>query len=172
MRFNAGDRVIVKMGLEGGKSYGDVYLNAEMKHLAGKILTIKSTTHYCVPHYKVEENNWTWSDEMLEGVAKIEAGDKVAIRKDCTIAELSTNSWNKAFKDTLSFLAEYGKDVQKVFTVKSVSDRGNIVIEDDFNENLYVNYNLLELVEKKVVKEMTVEEVCKELGYEVKIKRG
>jgi hypothetical protein len=113
---------------------------------------------------------WNWAKEMFEETT-IEAGDKVRIRKGCTIGEFTANKWNRAHKDTLSFFNQYGKETERLFDVKRVSDRGNIVIEDEEGTELFVNYNVLELVEKKTVKEMTLEEISKALGYEVKIVR-
>lgn len=99
------------------------------------------------------------------------AGDKVRLRKDCTIEELVANKWNRAHKDTLSFFNQYGKETERLFDVKRVSDRGNPVIEDEEGTELFVNYNVLELVERRAIKEMTLEEISKALGYEVKIVR-
>lgn len=113
---------------------------------------------------------WNLAKGIYEDVL-IEAGDKVRIRKGCTVGEFTANKWNNAHKDTVAFFNQYGRETERLFNVKKVSDRGNIVIEDEKGTELFVNYNVLELAEKKTVKEMTLDEISKALGYEVKIVR-
>ena len=106
----------------------------------------------------------------------INVGDLVKVKTDCTIEELAENKWNKAHKDTLKFLKEC--DLDEEYEVKDVSNRGNAVIEIN-GEDLYVNYNLLEVTasadiideddEDDEAVEMTLEEIQEELGYRIKI---
>lgn len=104
----------------------------------------------------------------------IKVGDLVMIRKECTIEELMANKWNKAHQDTLAFLG--GAELDEVYEVVSISKRGNAVIKTEDGEDLYVNYNLLEVVEQaddedddEEPVEMTIDEIQVELGCKIKI---
>lgn len=108
----------------------------------------------------------------------IRVGDIVQIRRDCTIEELMENKWNKAHKDTLEFLKS--AELDETYEVAGVSGKGNVVIEEIGESRLYVNYNLLEVVEHadeddddfeddEEATEMTLKEIQEELGYKIKI---
>jgi len=63
-RFKKGDKVRVRIDLEPNKSYEDgVCFIPRMKDFIGKVLTIKSYSHY---RYEVEENTWNWPESMFE----------------------------------------------------------------------------------------------------------
>ena len=63
MKFKVGDRVKTRKGLTVGKNYGDWAFCSSMEQWKGKIMTIRKVRF---DSYKVEENNWDWSEEMLE----------------------------------------------------------------------------------------------------------
>ena len=63
MKFKVGDRVKTRKGLTVGKNYGDWDFCSSMEQWKGKIMTIREVRF---DSYKVEENNWGWSEEMLE----------------------------------------------------------------------------------------------------------
>ncbi len=170
MKYNVGDKVRIKKNLEVGRAYNSGWVFVQrMIPYRGKTVTIRSYRDENGYYSIVEDGGeWKWTYDMFEN-ASIEAGDKVRIKKECTIEEFTANNWNYGFKDTIKFFKQYGKDTEKTFDVKKVSDRGNIVIEDEDGEELFVNFNVLELAEKKTVKEMTLDEISKALGYEVKI---
>lgn len=50
---------------------------------------------------------------------KFKNGDRVKIRKDCTIAEIVKDYWHGCKTDTIDFIENYG-DYEKIFTVKRV----------------------------------------------------
>lgn len=65
LRFKVGDKVRVRTDLIPYKKYGGLtFLNGKMLNCAGQICTIKKA--YNVGSYDVNENIFTWSDEMLE----------------------------------------------------------------------------------------------------------
>ena len=109
----------------------------------------------------------------------IKVGDIVQIRRDCTIEELMENKWNKAHKDTLEFLRLVKLD--DTYQVSDVSNKGNAIIEavGGIDNRLYVNHNLLEVVERVYgdddcdeddeTMEMTIADIEEELGYKIKI---
>lgn len=77
-RFKVGDKVRVRSGLIKRELCGDTYVNDVMPKLAGEVLTVGKVEWDC---YHVNENDWVWSDEMLEPEKKtlynLEKGDMV-----------------------------------------------------------------------------------------------
>lgn len=67
-KFKVGDKVRVREGLVADEFYGDVHFADFMVEMSGKILTIRGVDEYC---YKVAENQYDWSDEMLEPIIEI-----------------------------------------------------------------------------------------------------
>lgn len=80
-RFKVGDKVKVRRDLIIGKFYGNVRCNNSMERMVGKVFTIRNVDEQ---YYKVTENEWNWSDGMLEPVEKtlddLCAGDFIAVR--------------------------------------------------------------------------------------------
>ena len=66
-RFKVGDKVKVRRDLIIGKFYGNVRCNNSMERMVGKVFTIRNVDEQ---YYKVTENEWNWSDGMLEPVEK------------------------------------------------------------------------------------------------------
>lgn len=66
--FKIGDKVIVRPNLK-TKIYDHLRCNSTMSYDAGQILTIKSLadpgTGKTSPRYTVQENGWTWNEEMF-----------------------------------------------------------------------------------------------------------
>lgn len=67
MKFKVGDRVRVREDLENDKIYGNYAFIKEMEYLKGEIITIKEVLK---SGYRIEEDYYTWTDEMLEEVKK------------------------------------------------------------------------------------------------------
>lgn len=65
--FKVGDKVKVRRDLIIGKFYGNVRCNNSMERMVGKVFTIRNVDEQ---YYKVTENEWNWSDGMLEPVEK------------------------------------------------------------------------------------------------------
>lgn len=63
-KFQVGDKVRVKDGLEGGVVYDGIYCNTSMT-MTTTPLTIKEIK---TDHYTVRETPYVWNDEMLEPV--------------------------------------------------------------------------------------------------------
>lgn len=72
MKFKVGDKVRVREDLEIDKMYGNYEFIKEMAHLKGEIITIKEVLK---SGYRIEEEYYMWTDEMLEEVKK-EAQEK------------------------------------------------------------------------------------------------
>lgn len=67
MKFKVGDKVRVREDLERGFLYGEWGCNAKMISFKGKELTVEKVYD---EFYEVKENDWFWSNEMLEEVKK------------------------------------------------------------------------------------------------------
>ena len=75
MKYKVGDKVRVRSDLKNSVLYGGLYAVDEM--LKKKIVTIKSVHDN---YYKVVEDDYKWTDEMLEGLVEDELTAKEAIR--------------------------------------------------------------------------------------------
>lgn len=97
---------------------------------------------------------------------KFEVGDRVKINKQATIDDFTKNFWNGCKFDTLSFLQFYG-DEDKTFKVIHLNSK-SVDLEDTELKctKECINVNILRKIE---VKEMTIAEIEKELGYPIKI---
>ena len=70
MKYKVGDKVKVRSDLRVGKSYGEhTFVHAMFKFM-GKIVTIESVWEQC---YRIEEDAYWWTDEMLEPVEEMSA---------------------------------------------------------------------------------------------------
>ena len=96
---------------------------------------------------------------------EFKVGDKVKINKYATIYDLSNNFWNGCKDSTLDFISIFSNS-NEIFEVKGVHNIDGDVILDK-SRGRYINKNLLTLLERPEIKEMTKEEIEKELGYRI-----
>ena len=75
MKYKVGDKVKVRSDLKTSVLYGSLYAVAEM--IKKKIVTITYVYDGC---YKVVEDDYAWTDEMLEGLVEEELTAEEAIR--------------------------------------------------------------------------------------------
>ena len=95
MKYKVGDKVKVRSDLKTSVLYGSLYAVAEM--IKKKIVTITYVYDGC---YKVVEDDYAWTDEMLEGLAEDELTAEEAIRlkgemcagKTCNNCKLSSKN--------------------------------------------------------------------------------
>lgn len=66
-KFKVGYKVKVRKGLVANKFYDNVRCVSSMARMGGRVLTIDRIKS---DFYRVEENTFSWSDEMLEPVEK------------------------------------------------------------------------------------------------------
>lgn len=79
MRYNVGDKVLVREDLKCGKIYTGVAFYDSMMKFCGKVLTIRGKyggTPNNEPCYIVEENPYDWSDDMFSRLIS-ESNNKV-----------------------------------------------------------------------------------------------
>ena len=74
MKYKVGDKVKVRSDLKTSVLYGSLYAAAEM--IKKKIVTITYVYDGC---YKVVEDDYAWTDEMLEGLVEDELTAEEAI---------------------------------------------------------------------------------------------
>lgn len=65
MKFKVGDKVRVRKDLKIDGVYGIWCFNSNMSTFEGKELTVEEVYD---ESYRVKENTWYWTDEMLEEV--------------------------------------------------------------------------------------------------------
>ena len=66
MKYQVGDKVLVRSDLEEGKIYGDEVVMSDMLFFRGKIVTIEHVDHPCCYRIKEDPNQWHWTDEMFD----------------------------------------------------------------------------------------------------------
>lgn len=173
-KYKVGQKVKVKENIEScSRSSHDIFFAREMGAFTGKIVTIKKIEVFGLDYqYCIEEDSdeYIWDEEWFEPV------DEVKNRKDLKDGDIIT----LANGDRLMYLDGEFKDL-------SVKHSNSILDIYDLNEDLTYAYdsdkeiNKVVKVERpasyyevfnkdKEVKELTVEEISKLLGYEVKIK--
>ena len=82
MKYKVGDKVRVRRDLKNSVLYGGLYVVDEM--LKKKIVTITSVHDDC---YKVVEDDYKWTDGMLEGLVEDELTAEEAIRIQAEMCE-------------------------------------------------------------------------------------
>lgn len=74
MKYKVGDKVKVRSDLRVGKSYGEHTFVHDMFKFMGKIVTIESVRER---GYRIEEDAYWWTDEMLEPVEEMSAEEAI-----------------------------------------------------------------------------------------------
>lgn len=166
MKFKVGDKVIIRKDLKEGYDFKE-YVTDDMEELAGKIVTITKVWENDGGRYYIKEDmyNYIWSEDMFENSTKP------------TKEEL--------FKMPLGTIIKTDRDCNNVFVKVGENDFCND--DADHIEDNYVNDDLsLECFGNKIieiqiptyetiykadkeVKEMTMAEIEKELGYPIKV---
>ena len=67
MKYQVGDKVLVRSDLEEGKKYGVEVVIFNMLYLKGKIVTIEHVDHPNCYRIKEDPDQWHWTDEMFVG---------------------------------------------------------------------------------------------------------
>ena len=165
MKFKVGEKVKIKKNLKEGYDF-KYYVADEMEKFKGKAVTIYSVNSEA---YRIEEDNmsWDWTEDMFEGLAKP------------TKEEL--------FKMPLGTIIKTDREKHNIFVKVGENDFCNDnrdhIEDSDINEDLTVdNYcgdkTIIEIQiptyetiykADEEVKEMTIAEIEKELGYPIKV---
>ena len=88
MKYKVGDRVKVREDLFSVQEYNGVLFTHGMNDFKGKFVTIKEAKadyNRGIKYYKVEETDWSFSDDMFEGKYKLEISEDALRRYDDAI---------------------------------------------------------------------------------------
>lgn len=171
MRFKVGDKVRVKKNLRDIKEIVGGYVSA-MRKMEGKIVTIKKQTTSLSgePGYKIEEDecSFIWDERAFEPLnlkltkdelLKLPIGTKITTENDEDNVFIKTDE-GRFVTDDCNVLCDY-----------DIND--NLTIDDEDCGTRIIKVEVPTYVTKydysKEVKEMTMAEISKALGYEVKI---
>lgn len=178
MKFKVGDKVRVKKDLEIDKSYGGlVYTRAMHDGYSAKVLIIDEICTLFGSWYYIKGDNdkYGWTDDMLEsfdtftksdlkdgmvveyrhGWMELVLGEKtVDDRGSHSLCNFDNNLINKDSRES---------DIMRVYTVN-----GDITCIGCIFDRACLTL-IWERKEEPTHKEMTVEEIEKELGYKIKV---
>ena len=99
----------------------------------------------------------------------LKIGDKVRIKTSVTLEDIKANHFNGCQLDTMIFLVEqssFGNDFDNTFEIVKVTNQ-YVKLKNVIGLLNKIIFEKIEKTEK--IKEMTVEEISKALGYEVKV---
>lgn len=196
-KYKVGDKVRVRSDLEEGKLYytdnrdDSMHFTQRMTELRGKVVTIIQEVgcSYLVDKFNepfftdemfeglVDENMFTKKDLKEFDIVKLRNG-KVFMVFSNKLAKEGFGIYSDATHGCHKYFEEYNDDL----TSKDGKHDDDIVAVEHFkgyrytwlNEFFNCNYDFFPVKnkwdwERKEVKEMTVEEIEKELGYKVKV---
>lgn len=173
MKFKVGDKVRVKKNLDDIEKFVDGYTSV-MGEMEGKIVTIKEQTKTFLgkPGYKIEEDGrFIWDERAFESLNKIQTKDellKLPIGTKITTDNDGNNVFIKICEDRFvnddcDSLCDF--DINDNLTIDD-EDCGTRIIKVEVP---IVSTYVTKYDYSKEVREMTIAEISKELGYEVKI---
>lgn len=147
----------------------------------GRIIGIENNDELCIQIIEHVDKNYIGrifkelEYERFELIPQnFEVGDKVKIRGDVTLDEIKANDFNGCQINTMEFLSKQSSvfydHFGKEFKIEDI-DRNALKLK---GMDKYINEVIFEIVEKhkEEPKEMTVEEISKALGYEIKVVKG
>jgi len=174
MRFKVGDKVRVKTDLITNREYNDGCMcQKEMTALRGKVVTIRGFNSDHTRYLVLEDlGGWCWTDEMFEPV-----GFNKNLLTDGVIVKCRNNDLYIMLGERLIGptgwlrVSDYDNDLK----IRYSDPEWDIVTiyrpDKPYNIESLFDVGYLQLIAERPeeVKEMTLAEVCKELGYNVKI---
>lgn len=177
MKYKVGDKVKVRSDLRVGKSYGEHTFVHDMFKFMGKIVTIESVWEQ---GYRIEEDAYWWTDEMLEPVEEMSTEEAIRLQgeicmslmcRECPIDKLSGDSHlecaefrAKHPEEIVKILKQWKADHEKkdvevefaciVRVIEDTGSRRRCVYEEDVTE---VKDETFKMTMKRIL-----EEYCKE----------
>lgn len=159
MRYKVGDKVKVRNLKDGYKSPDGCYFNDDMERLAGTVVTISTVRE---DRYSIREDGFSWVDDFFEStefskdlitdlsIVTLDNEDRLVYIKD----KDEFNDLTYCYNNDLSDMDDIDDDGYVC------GGRHIVKVEQPIYNSIYSNNE---------VREMTVEEISKALGYEVKI---
>lgn len=172
MKYKVGDKIRIRKDLR-PERYGSLYATENMTKMAGDIVTIAHIYDERMIYDIEEDCGWSWSEEMFESVCpknllepgtvvKTRDGDKY-ININGILMRKSGGSWLCRLEDVNDDLVREkhkNKDMEIIEIYKTDGHTISELFDDD---------NLTLVWKREEVKEITLSEIEKELGYKVKI---
>ena len=163
MKFKVGEKVKIKKNLKEGYGF-KYYVADEMEKFKGKTVTIYSVNSEA---YRIEEDNmsWDWTEDMFEGLAIITKEElfKMPIGTKITTDLEENNIFVKVGENDFC-----NNDCDHIEYDNIKEDLSLDYYEGKIIEIQEPNYTTI-YKEDKQVKEMTIAEIEKELGYPIKV---
>lgn len=113
MKYEIGDKVVIRDDLEKGVLYNHAYLNEHMNPLLGKTVTIVDIP--CDGDYRIKEDNeiWYWSEEMIDHIEtsklKLEKMDLSDIKQSLFCEDIMIIcDTEQDLEELFIYLTEYG----------------------------------------------------------------
>lgn len=168
MKYKIGDKVRIKKELKEGNEFGGC-VNNEMVKYAGKIVTITDSWKdlYGREKYEIKEDKcWAWTKDMFE--------DSIKLTKE-ELLKMPIGTIIKTNSEKHNIFAKVGENDFCNDDVDHIEDRD---INNDLSLSVYFANEIVEIqkptyttIYKKEaqIKEMTLSEIEKELGYSIKI---
>lgn len=159
MKYKVGDKVRVRSDLEVNMDYGPQTFVREMSQYIGKVVTI-SETYSNRYNIKEDEDEWSWTDEMFEGLVDDELTAEEATRilgeiccenqcsYECPIcrAKGKMSCWNfrrDKPEEVLEIIKQWKKDHEKkpiemenVVYIVVMDEKRNVVYEEKTNKEI------------------------------------
>lgn len=168
MKYKIGDKVRVKRELKEGDDF-DIYVSEEMAKYAGKIVTIAKETK-CYGNntrYEIKEDRfWNWTEDMFE--------DSIKPTKE-ELLKMPIGTIIKTDSEKHNIFVKVGEND---FCNDDTDHIEDCNIGDDLKLDVYFANEIVEIQEPAYttlykkdtkVKEITISEIEKELGYPIKI---
>lgn len=159
-KFNVGDKVRVRKDLTNDRYFGeDGSRNSVvdgMLKFKGEVVTISKVR----PNdgYFIEEDSWVWVDGMFENDVVIEDAIKTFTYKDIKEGDMIT------FEDGEE------EETEMCWSCGNVVTDSHHGLENDMDEIVKIERKTVVYEKPIEVKEMTIEEISKALGYAVAVK--
>lgn len=170
MKYKVGDKVKVRSDLRVGKSYGEHTFVHDMFKFMGKIVTIESVWKQ---GYRIEEDAYWWTDEMLEPVEEMSAEEAIRLQSKICSENSCTNCPIQKIPDCgdcEEYMIEHPEEVVKalkkwkedhekkpietenVMYIVVMDEKRNVVYEEKTNEAI-ITATMKEEVLKKYCSE-------------------
>lgn len=172
-KYKVGQKVRIKENIEvGSHSSRNVYFATEMSSYKGIIVTIKKVNEFSEEYqYRIVDDSgkWLWDEEWFEPINEVKTkkdlrdGDIVTLANGDKLMYLDKDFKDLSVKHTNSLLDIEDLNDDLTFSQDYDKEKNN-VIKVERPLTYYEAFNI-----EETVKELTVEEISKLLGYKVKI---
>lgn len=154
MKYKVGDKVKVRSDLRVGKSYGEHTFVHDMFKFMGKIVTIESVWEQ---GYRIEEDAYWWTDEMLEPVEEMSTEEAIRLYAkmckdsncdvcpvyeksgECGCEEFAINHPEEVIESLKKWKVDHEKkpiETENVVYIVVMDEKRNVVYEEKTNKEI------------------------------------